>query len=150
MGREIRRVPGDWDHPQINGEYIPLLDGYKEDVDGFMSRLAENGLQSAIDYYGQAPDINDYMPEWDEKEKTHIQMYETCSEGTPISPTMETGEELARWLTDNNASAFGEMTATFEQWLATINQGFAPSAVITGGKLQSGVEHSAKGLDNDT
>ena len=41
-------------------------------------------------------------------------IYETCSEGSPISPAFETPEELARWLTDNS---FGSMTATYEQWL---------------------------------
>ena len=41
------------------------------------------------------------------EERTHYQMYETCTEGTPISPVMETPENLARWLADNGASAFG-------------------------------------------
>jgi len=47
-------------------------------------------------------------------------MYETCTEGTPISPVMDSLETLARWLADNGASAFGEMTATYEQWLKII------------------------------
>jgi len=44
-------------------------------------------------------------------------MYETCSEGTPISPVMETPEQLARWLVDNKASFFGTMTAPYDRWL---------------------------------
>jgi len=56
-------------------------------------------------------------------------MYENTSEGTPISPPFETPEELARWLADNNASAFGGMTATYEQWLATCKGLYAPSMV---------------------
>jgi len=80
------------------------------------------------------------MPEWPESERTHIQMYETCSEGTPISPVMDDPEKLAHWLADNGASAFGGMTATYEQWLATIQQGFAVSLVYSpGGGIQSGV-----------
>ena len=51
-----------------------------------------------------------------------------------------TPEELARWLADTGASAFGEMTATYEQWLATCRSGWAPSAVACGGDLVSGVE----------
>lgn len=58
-------------------------------------------------------------------------MYENTSEGTPISPVFETPEALARWLADNNASAFGGMGATYEQWLATCREGFAPSAVFS-------------------
>ena len=55
------------------------------------------------------------------------------NEGTPISPVMESPEALAHWLADNNASAFAGMTATYEQWLRTIQRGFAVSAVSVGG-----------------
>jgi hypothetical protein len=52
------------------------------------------------------PLMEDEMPQWAEEEKTHIMMYETCSEGTPISPAFKRGEKekLARWLVDNKAS----------------------------------------------
>ena len=67
------------------------------------------------------------------------QMWETTSEGSPISPVFATPEELARWLADSGASAFGDMTATREQWLSTIREGGAVSAVMEGGRLTSGV-----------
>jgi dihydroxy-acid dehydratase len=51
-----------------------------------------------------------------------------------------TPEELARWLADNNASAFASMTATYEQWLATCKRGWSPSAILENGELKSGVE----------
>jgi hypothetical protein len=51
-----------------------------------------------------------------------------------------TPEELARWLTDTNASAFGGEGASYEGWLRVARGGFAPSAVIADGKMQSGVE----------
>lgn len=97
MGREVRRVPADWEHPRDErGKFIPT---YSWD-----------------------------MPQWPENEATHYMMYEDTSEGTPISPAFATKEELARWLTDTGASAFGRLTATYEQWLATIEIGFAFSA----------------------
>lgn len=69
------------------------------------------------------------------------QMWETTSEGSPISPPFETAEELAHWLVDNNASSFGSMTATYESWLGMIQGGgYAPSAIISDGRLMSGVE----------
>jgi hypothetical protein len=80
------------------------------------------------------------MPQWPEEERTHWQMYEDTSEGTPISPVMESPEALARWLVDNGASAFADQTASYEAWLATIRRGFAPSMIISGGRMQSGVE----------
>ncbi|KKM05896.1 hypothetical protein LCGC14_1749460 [marine sediment metagenome] len=80
---------------------------------------------------GNPPDEEYYRPEWNEEERTHIQMYEDTSEGTPISPVMKTPEKLARWLTDNNASAFGGMTATYEEWLNTIKRGYSVGMIYS-------------------
>jgi hypothetical protein len=91
----------------------------------------------------QRPDPSDYMPEFVEGTAVGWCMYETTSEGTPISPVFETPEALAHWLADTGASAFGGSTATYEQWLSTARAGWAPSAVATGGSLQSGVEFVA-------
>lgn len=141
MGREVRRVPSNWVHPEGRS----LLDGFgkalarwteeKSQWDAGMredygkwdpanpngrhwqQRTGEELSMSFDEWYGQQPDPTDYMPEWPEGERTHYQMYETTSEGSPISPVMESPEVLARWLTDNNASAFGGMGATYEQWL---------------------------------
>lgn len=147
MGREVRRVPGDWQHPEYarsDGQegFKPLYDGesYQESRDGFTEKLNAEGLQAAIDYYGAAPDENDYMPRWTPEQRTHLMMYEDTTEGTPISPAFETPEELARWLADNGASSFGSSTATYEQWLPTCRGGWAPSMVIQGGHMMSGVE----------
>ena len=68
-------------------------------------------------------------------------MYEDTSEGTPISPIFATPEELARWLTDTKASAFGGQAATYEGWLRVAQGGWAPSAVFTPETgLMSGVD----------
>lgn len=57
------------------------------------------------------------------------QMWETISEGSPMSPVFRTPEELARWLADTKASSFGHQTATYEEWLSMIKgSGWAPSA----------------------
>jgi hypothetical protein len=150
MGREVRRVAKNWEHPknELTGRYKPLFpySYYEESKEEFLTELVKNGLQSAIYEYGSAPDINDYMPNWDNSEATHYMMYETTSEGTPISPAFETPEEVARWLVDNNASAFADQTATYEAWLRVANGGFAVSAVYTPDNgLQSGVEAMSNG-----
>lgn len=114
MGREVRRVPPDWRHP-IDGTYpdgsprhVPLFDG---------SDYERHKGDSAKDGDVPAPKEEDYMPRWCPEEATHCMMYETCSEGTPISPAFTTPEALARWLADTGASAFGSSTATYEGWL---------------------------------
>lgn len=61
------------------------------------------------------------VPAYMREEATGWQMWETTSEGSPISPVLSTPEELARWLADNNASAFGSWTNTYEEWLLMIN-----------------------------
>lgn len=141
MSREIRMVPSDWAHPdnEDTGESKPLYEGYKESSNEFMTMANNEGLQAAVDYMG-CPDKEDYMPDWPKEECTHMMMYETCSEGTPISPAFEKPEELAHWLADNGASSFGRSTATYDQWLNMINAGWAPSAVMDGKGFRSGVE----------
>lgn len=174
MGREIRRVPKDWVHPKNEyGNYDPLLDGndFKPWHDewlegsekwdgGFMNgytpeakwvvKSTEYEHMSYEDYVGSEPDISHYMPDWPTDICTHMMMYETCTEGTPISPAFITCEELARWLTDNEASSFGTRTASYEQWLDMCQRGWAMSAVVdeTGG-LVSGVEYSPERVKED-
>jgi hypothetical protein len=161
MGREVRRVPADWQHPTngryVNGEvrYVALFDGseYAERVREYDEGAAKWARGEFPDYAseesrkltyeewsGSRPKPEDYMPRWTPEEATHLMMYETTSEGTPISPAFATPEELARWLTDNNASAFGDSTASYEGWLRVARGGYACSAIVSGGVMQSGVD----------
>ena len=151
MGREVRKVPADWQHPryaewnapfaQAVGHFIPMHDSsYEQAATDFLEKANAEGLQEAIDYYGKAPERDEYMPSWPEDTRTHFMMYESTSEGTPISPAFATPEELAKWLSDTGASAFAGQSASYEAWLRIALGGFAPSAVLTGDGLLSGVE----------
>ena len=131
MGREVRFVKEGWEHPKWQrGKYIALhpFDWYDPEEEEL------NDLQLA----------EQFMPNWKEEELTHMMMYETCSEGTPISPAFpkDQKEELARWLADNEASAFGDITTTYENWLNTINQGCAVGCMINTktGKITPGTD----------
>jgi len=68
------------------------------------------------------------------------QMWETTSEGSPMSPVFGAPEELAEWLENTNASSFGRSGASYESWLSMITRGWAPSAVVIDGQVKSGVE----------
>jgi hypothetical protein len=147
MGREVRRVHPDWVHPRDkNGRHIPLFEGdaYKEKLDGWIEMASREGEKVADEWFGSKPDPSDYMPKWTAEEATYYMMYEDTTEGTPISPAFATIEELARWLSDNGASAFGYMTASYEAWLNTCKVGWAPGliGIEAGGRVQlySGVE----------
>jgi len=144
MGRKVRRVTKDWRHPKDeNGRYKPLYECYKKYAAEFLEMANKEVLQKDLDYMG-FPDSEDYMPDWDDTEKTHLMMYEDTSEGTPISPSFETPEELAKWLADNGASSFGSSTATYDQWLLICNGGWAPGMVLSFKGLQSGVEAASE------
>jgi hypothetical protein len=74
------------------------------------------------------------------------QMWETTSEGSPVSPVFAAPEELARWLADTEASTFGSMTADYETWLKMIKgSGWAMSMASSSETgLVSGVEAVAE------
>ena len=92
------------------------------------------------------PDFSD-VPE----DQMGVCMYETTSEGCPISPVFKDPDELAHWLADNKASSFGGSGATYEQWKAMIGEGWAPSAIITrSAGMVSGVEYIASHPDRHT
>lgn len=161
MGREVRKVPAGWQHPKHNGRYVSLYDGEKYNrrllrwdeehakwEEGFRADFSggwtpldmDEFSMSYAEWAGERLDARDYMPVWTQDEATHYMMYETCSEGTPISPAFATPEELAHWLADTGASAFGNMTADYEHWLRVAKGGFAPSAIMdSDGTIQSGV-----------
>jgi hypothetical protein len=157
VGREVRRVPAYWQHPKeqypdyrtgrMVERYKPLYEGelYRNSVDDWDEECAKwksgwrpdyctDENRRAMEYEqwaGQRPHRDDYMPNWPDETRTHYMMYETTSEGTPISPAFATPEDLARWLADTGASSFGNDTATYEQWLNVCKGEFAPSAVFT-------------------
>lgn len=170
MGREVRRVPENWEHPMDwdhkdhhgRHHHKPLYEGYTDALDEWTAERefwdndsddpgrwnngearmeSKRSGESADLWHGSRPESGDYMPEWSEAERTHYQMYETTSEGTPLSPVLDTPEKLARWLTDNEASASGDLTASYEGWLRVCNGGYAPSMVGHDGRgMTSGVE----------
>lgn len=141
MSREVRMVKAGWEHPKNHiGHYDALNADYKKTLEEFEKKAKELGMGEALDYFGGGPLSEEYMPHWEEEEKTHYMMYETCTEGTPISPSFDSPEKLAKWLADNHASTFGDMTGTYEQWLNMIKARWAPSAIMVNGVMKSGVE----------
>lgn len=142
MGRKVRRVPKDWEHPKnVSGCYVPLRDGaefarriaqwdeeaqkwaegFRSDSKGAWVPLSEEQKgQPFSSWDGERPDPKNYMPLWLDKARTHLMMYQETSEGTPISPAFATAEELALWLADNEASWSGSQGASYEAWLSFI------------------------------
>lgn len=145
MGREIRHVPAGWQHPvdpnpnprwpandwDWTGQgrhFLPMHDHFPYNEAEVEEGLREGWLSGEPPYY----DVP-VMPEWTPEEATHLQMYETVTEGTPVSPVFPDRIELARWLVDEQG--YSEAAA-----VAFVREEWAPSFVSIGGELHKNLE----------
>jgi hypothetical protein len=154
MGREIRKVPVGWQHPKDEqGRYKPLYDQdfesamkeWLEELNGWMGK----GFQEArkkhpdmdfdpnqpyrafIEWHGGPPDAEYYRPLWDETTRVCFQMYETVSEGTPVTPVFSSldalEDHLVRFGTDwDRGNGWSRDAAR-----AFCKSGFAPSLMVS-------------------
>ena len=168
MGREIRRVPPNWQHPlseRQNGRegrqpmYDKMFDErfaeWLADFDRIRSGELNDierecyplGLADWLNDEGLPPDPKYYRP-WKDEDATWYQVWETVSEGTPVSPPFATEEELISYLAENGDEwdqkrgdrAWGRQQA--ERFVK--GGGWAPSFAIIGGQMMSGVEAVTK------
>jgi hypothetical protein len=144
MGRELRKVPADWVHPKkSNGSYHPMHNiFYGDALQEWISNneqwsngthkdlIARPELKEKYPFYamwsGGPPDIDYYQTrKWGDEELTHIQLYESTSEGTPLSPVFRSDqlEELCEWASVN-VSTFADFKASKEEWLKMLTDGF--------------------------
>lgn len=91
-----------------------------------------------------SPEAKQQYENWEREEPPSgegYQLWETVSEGSPISPVFSTPEELAEWLASPAYGRKVDQGMSKENWLAFITgPGWAPSFVAIGGHLMSGVE----------
>ena len=119
MGREIRRVPPHWEHPRYTkasapsseriGEYRSCNDEdydtasqrWLEELDQWRAGVHEDQKYSKTKYYwdyaGAPPDEDTCRPAFTEP-PTWVQVYQTISEGTPVTPPFATEQELIDYL----------------------------------------------------
>lgn len=108
MGREVRRVPMNWQHPKnAHGNYQPMHDQtYEDRMKEWYTDKAEYEAKPDPDCptfedCDPLPDPKYYRPAYDENAVLGYCYYENVSEGTPISPVLATPEELVNWLVEN-------------------------------------------------
>lgn len=176
MGREIRKVPPNWKHPQRFCPHKPMCKGPHTDCYYcFQPQLDRSYKEACLEWYkealefkktetdefyheysGMPPDKRYYINyDPDKIEKPWYQLYETVSEGTPVSPPFATKEELADYLAENgdywdqdrrkiaypfNCQPWGKEQA----YKFVFGNGYAPSMVFENGKAISGVEFVTK------
>lgn len=100
------------------------------------------------------PDRAYYRP-WKDKEATWFQVWETVSEGTPITPPFATKEELIdylveqgdfwqqkRWADGNRFMQPEKPGYSREAATAFVDFGWAPSMVVSAGRIAEGINAS--------
>jgi hypothetical protein len=144
MGVEIRRVPPNWEHPRdSDGNYQPLYNShYHEEalawIDGFNSFKPDKYYQYYWEY--DIPPDSDYCVPYAREEATWYQVYETVSEGTPVTPPFETEDELIDYLVTKGTfwDDRGYERLVAEKFVKEI--GCMPSVVFKDGKFYAGIE----------
>jgi len=172
MGREIRRVPPNWQHPENEHGFKPLHDqSYLEALNEWLEnhrqweagthRDLSDGVSKVVyPHYaywgGNAPDVESYRPEWKPGEATWWQVYETVSEGTPVTPPFATQQELVEYLVtegdfwDQRRRKEGVVSVPCQPWTRKQAESFvfghqwAPSMVIKDGRAITGIEAMAE------
>ena len=167
MGREIRRVPPNWEHPmtEFGDRYQPLHDrDYEKEASEWLNNaiLWDQGMhddqkdpdfESAKEckfyweWAGEPPDKEHYRPKYKE-EPTWYQVYETVTEGTPVSPPFATEEELIDYLVENGDfwdQRRGDPPPSREAATSFVKLGFVPSMMISHEGVKTGI-NIAEGL----
>ena len=133
MGREIRRVAANWNHPtDEKGNYIPMHSSFPYNETEIQEGLRDGWLKGQSPNYGVA-----VMPQWPEAQRVHIQVYETVTEGTPVTPHFGTKEELAKYLSENGDFAYQKGYSaispkpTYDQAIRFIEDGYVPSMMFS-------------------
>ena len=170
MGREIRMVPPNWKHPDRDpnenpyrraglqpmhdqrfderlAEWLESFDRIRAgNTDDFERECYPRGL---ADWLQDVPAPHpDYYRPWKDEEATWFQLWETVSEGTPVSPPFATKEELADhlaahgddWGASEGKGGWGKDMA----YKFVMGDGWAPSLVVMDGRVMSGVEAVTK------
>ena len=168
MGREIRKVPPNWEHPSSEDNYGRMRlqpmhnerfeEAKREWIEGLAEWEAEGKSETEEceywDYNGNPPDRPYYRP-WRDEEATWFQLWETVSEGTPVSPPFATKEELVSYLAEHGdfwdqkrcmepdwSRLWGGFPSKsgwgLERATAFVNAGWAPSMIVVDGQAIDG------------
>ena len=132
MGRELKRVPLDFDYPlnEIWKGYVPseakdkVVEWKNWDISDSVCSACEkqgNECYESAPYCIYNPEI-EAIWHYNPPEGEGYQMWETTTEGSPQSPVFKTLDELCEWCEDNT-TAFASFKATKEEWKKMFDDG---------------------------
>lgn len=137
MGRELKRVPMDFDYPLHKVWYGYFVENISFCISSQNEKYCENCKEFArikgidTEQYG-CPKFDEYFKQIKDKLKElceppkgeGYQLWDTTSEGSPINPVFETLDKLCEWC-EVNATTFGKFKATKEEWKEMLQDGLA-------------------------
>lgn len=91
------------------------------------------------EYAGSRPTAMDHMPDCPEDAELGWCLYETVSEGTPVTPVFATAEELIDHLATVGQD-WDQVPLRREAAEALVSAGWMPSMIVSGGRLLRGAE----------
>lgn len=130
MGRELKRVPLDFDYPIGKvwyGYYLKLSfchSEYSAGCEACKKFARIMGIPTSED--DNCPDLHKHFhitPSIEPPTGEGYQLWETTSEGSPASPVFATLDELCEWC-EPNATTFASCTATAEKWRQMLDNDF--------------------------
>lgn len=139
----------------------PYAEAIQEWVDGYLlwkegkhpdqEKYDKDGEYDYKDWAGEAPESKYYRPAWRKEEMTWWQVYETVSEGTPVTPPFATRQELIDYLVENGDFWDQDRRKRGDTWLMPcdpwkrevaerfVNEvGWAPTLISSGGIVKAG------------
>lgn len=150
MGREIRRVPPNWEHPKNEaGNYQPMFDrNYHEEAKSWIEAFNSFKPTEFCQYYWEFdyPPDEKYCVPYTKDQATWYQVYETVSEGTPCTPPFETQDELVQHLVEYGESYNPYCKGVIDSESAkrfVFETQWVPSFTVTNGEILMGI-HQCK------
>lgn len=167
MGREIRKVPPNWKHPEKPEKnrvgmtaFQPMYDRTFEDAAREWkadfaawergerpSYYTDDGSNDEFWEYSGGPPDREYYRDYADADATWFQVYETVTEGTPVTPPFATEDELIEHLVANGTwSDEYDRRAGWETgpcgWPREaaekfVKSGWAPSMIVANGVVST-------------
>jgi hypothetical protein len=129
--REVRPIAKGWEHPRTPGRF--RADGTPAYRPLFSrADLLEHAADRAANPEDSGEDLGPehYMPPIPEGQPYDYVLYETTSEGTPVSPAFSSLEELAVWC-ESNPGEVRDARWTREKWLEVLSSGNLANMLIS-------------------
>lgn len=122
---------------------IGVVDAAAGTYRGWRYKVSRPLRETFSDWHGERPNPRRHRPAWRDRDRTHFQLYETVSEGAPLTPPMPNTDMLVHWCASQSDEVWvGTSNMTREDWERFFARGgYAPSGIYSADRgYRSGIE----------